>query len=121
MRRIMAQRSKKGSLLASLSSLPTDNASAEAACREALSFRDLGSNPRAASQKRLAQAHVTRDQAESEAITATKNYCTNTRVEADKRLQQADLTLTKAEEIRAYVLECAASMEEEIQFRLSDA
>jgi len=42
----MAQRSKKGSLLASLSSLPIDNASAEAAWRQALLLREFSRDER---------------------------------------------------------------------------
>ena len=117
----MAKRSRTSSTISNLNLQTSDNASVDAAWREALAFRQLGSSPRTASLKRLAQAHATRDQAESDAITATKDYCVNARAEADARLQQAESSLTKAESIRADALEWAAAMEEEIQFRLSDA
>jgi len=117
----MAKRTRTSSPISNLNLFPTDNASVESAWREALAIRDLGNNERVKSQKRLAQAQATRAQAESEAITATKNFCVNARAEADEALQQAELTLSKAEKIRADALEWAASMEEEIQFRLDDA
>lgn len=117
----MAKRSRTSSPISSLNLNPSDNASVEAAWREALAFRDLGNNPRVKSQKRLAQAQAIRAQAEAEAITATKDYCFNAQAEADDSLQRAQQTLAKAERIRADALEWAASMEEEIQFRLDDA
>lgn len=51
----MAQRSKKNSLLASLSSLPTDNASAEASWRQALLIRVLSRDDRVTARKRRAE------------------------------------------------------------------
>jgi hypothetical protein len=51
----MAQRSKKNSLLVSLSSLPTDNASAEAAWRQALLLRELSRDDRVTARKRRAE------------------------------------------------------------------
>jgi hypothetical protein len=117
----MAKRSRTSSPISNLDQFPTDNASVEAAWREALAFRDLGNNERVKSQKRLAQAQAVRAEAESEAITSTKNYCFNARAEADDMLQRAEQTLAKAERIRSDAAEWAASMEEEIQFRLDDA
>lgn len=117
----MAKRSRTSSPISNLEQFPTTDASVEAAWREALAYRDLGSSERAKSQKRLAQAQAVRAQAEAEAITSTKNYCVDTRAQADDKLAQADLTLSKAERIRADALEWQASMEEEIQFRLDDA
>jgi hypothetical protein len=117
----MAKRSRTSSTISNLNLPTSDNPSVEAAWRDALAFRELGTNQSAASLKRLAQAHATRDQAEFEAITATKDYCANARSEADVRILKAESTLTKAEKIRADALEWAGAMEEEIQFRLSDA
>ncbi len=104
-----------------LTSFPTDNASVESAWREALAIRDLGYNARAKSQRRLAQAHAVRIQAESEAITATKNYCVDLRVQADRDLRQAELTLAQAERIKVDAQSWVDSMKDEIQFRLDDA
>jgi hypothetical protein len=117
----MAQRSRTSSPIPNLDQYPTDNASVESAWREALAFRDLGNTTRVKSQKRLAQAQAVRAEAESEAITSTKNYCFNARAEADDTLQRAEQTLAKAERIRSDAEEWGASMEEEIQFRLDDA
>jgi hypothetical protein len=71
----MAQRSKKGSLLSSLSSLPTDNASAEAPWRQALLLRELSRDERVTARKRRAEAEAAKEYAENEAITATKQLC----------------------------------------------
>jgi len=117
----MAPRSRTSSPISNFDQYPTDNASVESAWREALAFRDLGNTARVKSQKRLAQAQVVRAEAESEAITSTKNYCFNARAEADDSLQRAEQTLAKAERIRSDAAEWAASMEEEIQFRFDDA
>jgi hypothetical protein len=70
----MAQRSKKSSLLSSLNSLPTDNASAEAAWRQALLLRELSRDERVTASKRRAEAEAAKEYAENEAITATKNF-----------------------------------------------
>jgi hypothetical protein len=115
----MEKRSRTSSPISN--SYPTDNSSVESAWRKALAFKDLGSSARVQSQKRLADAQLVRAQAESEAITATKNYCVDTRAQADDSLQRAESTLSKAERIRSDAQEWAASLEEEIQFRLEDA
>ncbi|MEE8045981.1 MAG: hypothetical protein V3T49_04000 [Dehalococcoidia bacterium] len=117
----MAKRSRTSSPISNFESFPTDNASVESTWREALAFRDLGADQPAKSRKRLAQAQAVRVQAESEAITATKNYCVDARAEADHNLMQANLTLTEAERIRSDAQKWASSIEEEIQFRLDDA
>ena len=93
----MAQRSRTSSPISNLDQFPTDNASVESAWREALAFRDLGNNARVKSQKRLAQAQAVRAEAESDAITSTKNYCFNARAEADDTLM--DQTRIGAEEL----------------------
>ena len=117
----MAKRSRTSSSIPSSKLISTGDSSADIAWREALAIRDLGTNTRGKSQKRLAQAQAERAQAESEAITATKNYCVDARAEADDNLQRAELTLSKAERIRSDAQEWAASMEVEIQSRLDDA
>ncbi|MBT4125118.1 MAG: hypothetical protein HOJ22_02915 [Chloroflexi bacterium] len=117
----MAKRSRTSSPISNFDQFTSNDASVDAAWREALAYRDIGNNERVKSQKRLAQAQVVRAQAESEAITSTKNYCVDARAQADDNLAQADLTLSKAERIRSDALEWQASMEEEIQFRLDDA
>ena len=117
----MAKRSRTSSPISNIDKFTSNDSSVEAAWREALAYRDLGTSERAKTQKRLAQAQAVRAQAESEAITATKNSCVDARAQADDKLAQAEATLTKAERIRADALEWAAEMEEEIQFRLDDA
>jgi hypothetical protein len=117
----MAKRSRTSSSLSGSNSFPTHNSSVDSAWREALAFRDLGSETRVASKKRLAQTQVVRAQAESEAITATKNFCADARAEADLNLMQAGLAMAEAERTRADAKKWVASMEEEIQFRLDDA
>jgi hypothetical protein len=116
----MAKRSRTSSSI-KFESFPTDNSSVESAWREALAYRDLGADQRTKSSKRLAQAQVVRAQAESEAITATKNYCVDVRAKADNHLMQANLTLAEAERVRSDAEKWVSSMEEEIQFRLDDA
>ena len=117
----MAKRSHTSSSIPSSELISTGDSSVDSAWREALAIRDLGTNARGKSQKRLAQAQVVRAQAESGAITATKNYCVDARVEADDNLQRAELTLSKAERIKTDAQEWVASMEVEIQFRLDEA
>ena len=58
----MAQRSNKSSLLASLSSLPTDNASVEAAWRQVLLSRD----ERIIARQRRAEAEAAKEAAEND-------------------------------------------------------
>jgi acetamidase/formamidase len=58
----MAQRSNKSSLLASLSSLPTDNASVEAAWRQVLLSRD----ERIIARLRRAEAEAAKEAAEND-------------------------------------------------------
>jgi hypothetical protein len=117
----MAKRSRTSSSIPSSKLFSTGNSSVDSAWREALAIRDLGTNTRGKSQKRLAQAQVVRAQAESEAITATKNYCVDARAEADDKLQRAELALSKAERIRSDAQEWIASTEVEIKFRLDEA
>ena len=100
MRRIMAQRSKKSSLLASLSSLPTDNASAEAAWRQALLLRELSRDERVVARKRRAEAEAAKEYAENEAITATKHLCSELQAQARMKLQEAEDTLADSERIK---------------------
>ena len=117
----MAKRSPKSSSKSDSSSLLTENASVEAAWRDALAFQDIGKNERTKSRKRLAQAQVARARAENEAITATRDYCGRVRAEADEKLLTADRALARAQRIKTDAAAWAASSEEEIQFRLVDA
>ncbi len=96
----MAQRSKKSSLLASLSSLPTDNASAEAAWRQALLLRELSRDERVTARKRSAEAEAAKEYAENEAITATKQLCSELQAQARMKLQEAEDTLVEAERVK---------------------
>ena len=96
----MGQRSKKSSLLTSLSSLPTDNASAEAAWRQALLFRELSRDERVTARKRRAEAEAAKEYAENEAITATKQLCSELQAQARMKLQEAEDTLTEAERVK---------------------
>jgi hypothetical protein len=70
----MAQRSKKSSLLSSLNSLPTDNASAEAAWRQALLLRELSWDER---------------------VTATKQLCAELQSQARMKLQEAERVVSR--------------------------
>ncbi|MCZ6539685.1 MAG: hypothetical protein O6922_07650 [Chloroflexi bacterium] len=96
----MAQRSKKSSLLASLSSLPTDNASAEAAWRQALLLRELSRDERVVARKRRAEAEAAKEYAENEAITATKQLCSELQVQSRMKLQEAEDTLADAQRVK---------------------
>jgi len=96
----MAQRSKKGSLLASMSSLPTDNASAEAAWRQALLLRELSRDERVTARKRRAEAEAAKEFAENEAITATKQLCSELQAQARMKLQEAEDTLVEANRVK---------------------
>jgi hypothetical protein len=113
----MAQRSKKGSLLSSLSSLPTDNASAEAAWRQALLLRELSRDERVTARKRRAEAEAAKEYAENEAITATKQLCSELQAQARKKLQEAEDTLGEAERVKgnadAYVARVQVNIDTE--------
>ncbi len=97
----MAQRSKKSSLLASLSSLPTDNASAEAAWRQALLLRELSRDERVIARKRRVEAEAAKEHAENEAITATKQLCAELQAQSRMKLQEAEDTLLDARRVKA--------------------
>ena len=97
----MAQRSKKSSLLSSLSSLPTDNASAEAAWRQALLLRELSRDDRVTARKRRAEAEAAKEYAENEAITATKQLCSELQAQARMKFQEAEDTLVEANRVKA--------------------
>ncbi|MEE8045980.1 MAG: hypothetical protein V3T49_03995 [Dehalococcoidia bacterium] len=113
----MAQRSKKGSLLSSLSSLPTDNASAEAAWRQALLLRELSRDERVTARKRRAEAEAAKEYAENEAITATKQLCSELQAQARMKLQEAEDTLGEAERVKgnadAYVARIQVNIDTE--------
>ncbi len=113
----MAQRSKKSSLLASLSSLPTDNASAEAAWRQALLLRELSRDERVTARKRRAEAEAAKEYAENEAITATKQLCSELQVQSRMKLQEAEDTLGEAQRAKgnadAYVVRIQANIDAE--------
>lgn len=121
MRRIMAQRSKKDSLLASLSSLPTDNASAEAAWRQALLLRELSRDERVTARKRRAEAEAAKEYAENEAITATKQLCAELQAQARMKLQEAEDTLTEAERVKSNADSYAARVQVNIDTELANA
>ena len=97
----MAQRSNKSSLLASLSSLPTDNASAEAAWRQALLLRELSRDERVTARKRRAEAEAAKEFAENEAITATKQLCSELQAQSRMKFQEAEDTLTEAQRVKS--------------------
>ncbi|MDA0596348.1 MAG: hypothetical protein O2921_05775 [Chloroflexi bacterium] len=97
----MAQRSKKGSLLASLSSRATDNASAEAAWRRALLLRELSRDERVTARKRRAEAEAVKEYAENEAITSTKQMCSDLQTQARMKLQEAEDTLGGADRVKS--------------------
>ena len=97
----MAQRSNKSSLLASLSSLPTDNASAEAAWRQALLLRELSRDERVIARKRRAEAEAAKEFAENEAITATKQLCSELQAQSRMKFQEAEDTLTEAQRVKS--------------------
>ena len=97
----MAQQKSKASILSSLSSFPTDNASAEAAWRQALLLRELSRDERVVARKRRTEAEAARAQAEHEAITATKQLCSELQAQARMKLQQAEDELAEASRIKA--------------------
>jgi len=121
MRRIMAQRSKKNSLLASLSSLPTDNASAEAAWRQALLLRELSRDDRVTARKRRAEAEAAKENAENEAISATKRMCAELQAQARMKLQEAEDTLTEADRVKTNADNYAARVQANIDAELANA
>jgi hypothetical protein len=117
----MAQRSKKGSLLASLSSLPTDNASAEAAWRQALLLRELSRDDRVTARKRRAEAEAAKEHAENEAITATKQLCAELQAQARMKLQEAEDTLGDAERVKSNADSYAARVQVNIDTELANS
>ena len=86
----MAQRSKK-----SLNSLPTDNASAEAAWQQALLLRELSRDERVTASKRHAEAEAAKEYAENEAITSTKQLCAELQSQARMKLQEAERVVSR--------------------------
>ena len=117
----MAQRSKKSSLLASLSSLPTDNASAEAAWRQALLLRELSRDERVVARKRRAEAEAAKEYAENEAITATKQLCSELQAQARMKLQEAEDTLADAQRVKTNADASSARVQTDIETELSNA
>lgn len=98
----MAQQSNyKASSASALSAFPSDNASAEAAWRQALLLRELSRDERVVAKKRRAEAESARAQAEHEAITATKQLCAELQTQARLKLQEAEDTLAQSESIKA--------------------
>ncbi len=117
----MAQRSKKSSLLASLSSLPTDNASAEAAWRQALLLRELSRDDRVVARKRRAEAEAAKEYAENEAITATKQLCSELQAQARMKLQEAEDTLIDARRVKSNAEASESRVNSNITTELADA
>jgi len=117
----MAQRSKKSSLLASLSSLPTDNASAEAAWRQALLLRKLSRDERVVARKRRAEAEAAKEAAENEAITATKQLCADLQAESRVKLQEAEDTRTEAQRVKSSADSYATRVQANIEAELATA
>ena len=117
----MAQRSKKSSLLASLSSLPTDNASAEAAWRQALLLRELSRDERVVARKRRAEAEAAKEYAENEAITATKQLCSELQAQARMKLQEAEDTLADAQRVKTNAAANSARVQSDIDAEVSNA
>jgi hypothetical protein len=117
----MAQRSKKGSLLSSLSSLPTDNASAEAAWRQALLLRELSRDERVTARKRRAEAEAAKEFAENEAITATKQLCSELQAQARMKLQESEDTLVEANRVKTSADSYAARVQANIDSEFAKA
>ncbi|MDA1279312.1 MAG: hypothetical protein O3B95_04640 [Chloroflexi bacterium] len=117
----MAQRSNKSSLLSSLSSLPTDNASAEAAWRQALLLRELSRDERVIARKRRAEAEAAKEHAENEAITATKQLCAELQSQARMKFQEAEDTLIEANRVKAGADAYAARIQSSIDTELASA
>ena len=117
----MAQRSKKSSLLASLSSLPTDNASAEAAWRQALLLRELSRDERVVARKRRAEAEAAKESAENEAITATKQLCAELQAQSRMKLQEAEDTLADAHRLKSNAEAHSARAQADIDTELATA
>lgn len=117
----MAQRSKKSSLLSSLSSLPTDNASAEAAWRQALLLRELSRDERVTARKRRAEAEAAKEFAENEAITATKQLCAELQVQTRMKLQEAEDTLTESQRVKTNADAYAERVQSNIDAELGNA
>ena len=117
----MAQRSKKSSLLASLSSLPTDNASAEAAWRQALLLRELSRDERVVARKRRAEAEAAKEHAENEAITATKQLCSELQAQSRMKLQEAEDTLADAQRVKTNASANSARVQTDVETELSNA
>ncbi len=107
-------------MLASLSSLPTDNASAEAAWRQALLLRELSRDERVTARKRRSEAEAAKEYAENEAITATKQLCSELQAQARMKLQEADDTLGEAERVKANADAYAARIQVNIDAELTN-
>ena len=80
------QKRSKASILNEFTPFPSDNASAEAAWRQALLLRELSRDERVVARKRRSEAEAARAQAEHEAITATKQLCSELQAQARMKL-----------------------------------
>ncbi len=92
---------KKSSIFDVMGAFPTDNASAEAAWRQALLLRELARDDRTASRQRRAEAVASRAQAEHDAITSTKQMCAELQAQARIKLQEAEDALAQAQQLKA--------------------
>jgi len=117
----MAQRSKKGSLLSSLRSLPTDNALAEAAWRQALLLRELSRDERVTARKRRAEAEAAKEYADNEAITATKQLCAELQAQARMKLKKAEDTVGEAERAKGNADSYVARVQVNIDTELANS
>ena len=117
----MTGRAKKEKAFSRLREFVTSSVPADQAWDEALSVVERGADLRAKSKARLADAHAARAQAESQAVSATRDYCAQQRVEADQYLLEAKLKLSEAEQVKESAEKRAVELEQEVQFRLEDA
>ncbi len=113
--------SRKASILDMLTSVPSDSPSAEAVWRQALLLRELAKDDRTASRERRAEAVAARSQAESDAITATRQVCAELQAQARLKLQQAEDALAHAERVKAESDSKAQRMVDESKARLEQA
>jgi hypothetical protein len=118
----MAQQNRsKASILNEFTPFPSDNASAETAWRQALLLRELSRDERVVARKRRSEAEAARAQAEHEAITATKQLCSELQSQARMKLQQAEDTLAEAQRVKADAQSRSSRMIDQAQAELSKA
>ncbi|GEM_PF-2922992 len=91
---------KKPSIFDLITSLPVDNSSAESSWKHALLLKELLRDDHSGARQRRAEAMAARAQAEHEAISSTKQVCSELQTQARVKYQEAEDALNDARRMR---------------------